>query len=545
MGLSIEVGEPFGMPMKLTTCKTCEKQFLQRSQETHQHCRICNGSWRKEQERIREEENLKRQRQGKKNREIFEKDILKYKPIPIESIEPSDRTLYIVGNGFDLMHRVPSSYYGFRDSLGKNSMLRYTLESALTPNDIWADFENSLGKQDFDLMGGRHIVDMWLDDFGAYDEDAGAAEFYMAVEAAASPIINIVNDLQPAFRRWVSTLNIGTDDRPLEKLISFKGRVLNFNYTEFIETLYGVKDVCYIHGCRKNKKEKLILGHRPGSESVFREKVRKPRNYRQAEIALAQDNVVDLIGQYDEELTKNSREIIGNHRSFFDSLTDIDQIVVIGHSLSPVDWDYFVEVNHSVPNAHWYFGIFGLNDFGNLKGLIKELELKDYRIFRTDGISTKPNGSEDTGANSNCIPKQRVFKEENTLVAVRQLYDLLIGENLELILPNQIKKTIFLSDHIFVLLDDAEGSLLLFNKQNNCWSYIAELEGFKYQSLINRRLNYVFLAEEQLTFVYNNRVRVYDLTVGAMIGNRQTRGAKSMKYAGIDVTKKFTEKKSN
>lgn len=45
---------------------------------------------------------------------------------------------------------------------------------------------------------------MWLDDFGVYgDEDSGAAEFYMAVEAAAAPIANLVNDLQPTFRRWI------------------------------------------------------------------------------------------------------------------------------------------------------------------------------------------------------------------------------------------------------------------------------------------------------------------------------------------------------
>ena len=72
---------------------------------------------------------------------------------------------------------------------------------------------------------------MWLDDFGVYgDEDSGAAEFYMAVEAAAAPMANLVNNLQPTFRRWIERLEVGTDDRPLNGLIHPQGKVLDFNY---------------------------------------------------------------------------------------------------------------------------------------------------------------------------------------------------------------------------------------------------------------------------------------------------------------------------
>ena len=66
------------------------------------------------------------------------------------------------------MHRVPSSYYNFRDSLGKHNRLREDLEIALTSEDIWADFENALGTLNLELMGGRDIIDMWLDNFGFF-----------------------------------------------------------------------------------------------------------------------------------------------------------------------------------------------------------------------------------------------------------------------------------------------------------------------------------------------------------------------------------------
>lgn len=40
-----------------------------------------------------------------------------------------DAALFIIGNGFDLMHGIPSSYNNFRDTIGKNNILRFTLEN--------------------------------------------------------------------------------------------------------------------------------------------------------------------------------------------------------------------------------------------------------------------------------------------------------------------------------------------------------------------------------------------------------------------------------
>ena len=114
------------------------------------------------------------------------------------------------------MHGVKSSYYDFGKSLKRNDYLRDALEIALTPDDIWADFEESLGKINLDPMASRFLVDMWLETMGFYDGEDSAANFYAAVDAAATPIEAIATDLPPAFRRWVNRLKIGTDDRPFE-----------------------------------------------------------------------------------------------------------------------------------------------------------------------------------------------------------------------------------------------------------------------------------------------------------------------------------------
>ena len=52
----------------------------------------------------------------------------------------------------------------------------------------------------------------------------------------------------------------------------------------------------------------------------------------------------------------------------------------------------------------------------------------------------------------------------------------------------------------------------------------------------------MFFTENKLTFVYNNRVRVYELETGKMIINKHKMDAKSLSYSGEDVTHKFVRR---
>ena len=138
------------------TCTSCGKRFIF-SRNKHEHfarmgwslpkrCPSC----RKEMQILREKEaekiNSKAwQRKKAEEQKSFDALLKSWPVISMEEIRPKDgHALYIIGNGFDLMHGVKSSYYAFRDSLGKQNSLRNILENYLTPEDIWADFENAL-----------------------------------------------------------------------------------------------------------------------------------------------------------------------------------------------------------------------------------------------------------------------------------------------------------------------------------------------------------------------------------------------------------------
>ena len=124
---------------------------------------------------------------------------------------------------------------------------------------------------------------------------------------ATNPLAIISDELSKRFRKWIETLTLNTNDRPLKNLIK-DGKILNFNYTEFIEQLYNVSElnICYIHGCRKKKKchpkEKLILGHMLGASDCqfeFKDK-NKIKKSKRALVEIAVTNAFQNVIYCDE-----------------------------------------------------------------------------------------------------------------------------------------------------------------------------------------------------------------------------------------------------
>ena len=390
------------------TCFDCGSTFIFSGEEQKRfdrlnyvppkRCKACREKRRKarkaEEARIQAEkkksEQVRWEKQKATEKRLFEQKIQNFNTAVVSdiSVDPA-KTLYIIGNGFDRMHDVPSSYYDFNKTIGKNSPLRFALETYLNVEDLWADFEEALGHLNVGMMLDPNILDMWLDNFNAYDPDAQAADFFLAVDTATGPASTITSDLPRRFRMWVESLICDTEKRPLQGLVQ-DGKVLCFNYTEFIENLYGVSEshVCYIHGCRRKKKfhpkEKLILGHRPGAgEEEWDVDVRTPRfkdPYKRYVFEAAVDTASRQLGWYDDETTKNSLNIIKDHQEFFEGLKEIETAVVIGHSLSPVDWDYFREIKHKAKISHWYVTCYGYRDLQSLKRFISAMGIHKDRI---------------------------------------------------------------------------------------------------------------------------------------------------------------------
>lgn len=556
-------------------CQQCGERYLVRHHPSEfgtrenwtppKICPECRKDRRERGERAKEErEAAKRRETAAKEKTEFHNRLKNWKVIEMGAIRPTDdNILCILGNGFDLMHNVRSSYYAFRDSIGKNNSLRTTLEFYLTPDDIWADFENSLAQLNVRAIAGSWLVEEWLEMFDAFDEDASVASFYMAAEQAADPMRAIGEDLPRRFRRWVDSLTVGTADRPLKELFR-NSKVLCFNYTEFVETMYGVpsENVCYIHGSRRRRKghpaEKLILGHLSGASDDaydFDDGHRRgPKNpFKHKMVELAQENALRIISEWDEELTKDGRKIINEHQDFFDGLDGVTAVVTIGHSFAPVDQDHFAAVTTALPDpgaVRWYFGCHGLHDLERLEQMLIKIGLDRSSVYvcPTDNIRTSPLPEASAGPAVN-VPKERVrcVSQDGrwqmiTCGAWLSIRDTKREKDAYCILcSTPASRGLFVQDArlLFVMILGAEPGVLLFRRTDEGWQFVNELHPSGHMHLLNQRLNYVYLTDNQIVFVYNNRVCNFSLDDGNLVFNRAVRNARFAHYEGLEIGQHF------
>lgn len=539
----------------INVCRKCGCSFIIRKRRISgkrisMYCSYCWNEIIEQKKRESEElirfEKMKKQAEEKK---IFENRIKSFSTVSLGEIANDDNnTLIILGNGFDLMHGVKSSYYDFRDSLGKHNKLRSTLEDYLDSDDIWSDFEVSLAHINVSRMAHSAVVETMLDFFDGYDPYESTANYYAAIDAAASPMDIIISELPKKFRQWVIKLSFGTDDTPLKRIIH-QPYVLCFNYTEFIESIYKVNhdNVCYIHGNRNYKNEPLILGHLPdASDDMYRFDYNNENPF----IKMTQEMIIYKISDADNDLTKNCIENLEKHKSFFSKLKKINKIIVIGHSLSEVDMVYFsaiIKQNDCPDKIQWYFSCYGNKDLDSIIKFTEKLKIIDshIKIFRTDIL--KINYKEISKQNSKTTEKYKKICESNNkkhqvMVSGRKLR--IINSNnaygLFQILPFFPSFAFFSNNnkHLFVIDKGYDGGILIYNQDKNNWKLADEMY-VSQDSLINPRLRKVILNKNIITFVYNNRIREFNLSNGTLEKNIKRTNARFAKYKGEDLTELF------
>ena len=374
----------------LRNCNICGKRFFTEGEKRYydehnlKYPKLCKS--------CRE---LRKQAQKEMQRiEAFYKHAkLEYiKLADLEIIEP-EHTLVIIGNGFDKMHGVPSGYYNFRDSMGKRNRLRENLEMYIDSDDVWGNFEENLAKLDSSLF--YEILDDALRTYGSYESykrDGSIADIMVPAEMLMNPVDEIVRKLPKQFRKWVNELpNQVKGIEEIYKVFTSEVRFLNFNYTEYLETAYGIdhNKVTYIHGYRKNEDDILVVGHAEEDYYVPREPKGIP-HYKDpdmcgvfAEASLQIDNHLNW---YEDAMTKHTKKIIEEHKGFFEGQTDVQCIITLGHSLSSVDWPYFEELikDSNLENVNWMISFYSNEDLVRIFYFIEKMNIKPEHITLID-----------------------------------------------------------------------------------------------------------------------------------------------------------------
>lgn len=307
--------------------------------------------------------------------------------------------LYIIGNGFDLHHGLKTSYKNFATYLEKyNNNLYVWLSKYVrysnTDKDLWSNFEANLAKLDTDSILDDNSIQ--LPNFN--DDNLRYRDAYKFPDAMSWEL-EFVEVLFDSFREFILQTSNKDYDENAKIELDCSSSFLNFNYTNSLEEIYSIDrvNILYLHNSAFEC-DRVVLGH--GVD---------PANFKDdllddldcVEIPdwigknLAYDYPYDegqeIIEQSFDYTFKPTETIIDQYKNYFESLSTINKVFVLGHSISEVDLPYFKEIANNVdPNAKWTISCFNddepkrftetLGKLGVGQNNISFIKLEDIKI---------------------------------------------------------------------------------------------------------------------------------------------------------------------
>lgn len=284
--------------------------------------------------------------------------------------QQSKETLIIIGNGFDLASNIKSSYSDFKQWLqinGKHRLIGLMDTFFSNQRDVWGDIEKALGEYDEDSILEYCKPDEEID----YDHPTRSMA---AVEDSPEWIFRpVLDEFTEAFKDWVNSIDIANAKKVRELPVECK--YLTFNYTETLETIYGIPEsnILHIHGSRILDKE-YIIGH-----NNFRNPDEAYND--ESQMLYLQETWSKIIG-WMNDLVKDSTSIIQQNKGFFNNLANIKQVVVYGHSFYEVDWPYMEEiVKHIGTVKPWIISYYSQKDLEQINKFMTKVGLVNVKTF--------------------------------------------------------------------------------------------------------------------------------------------------------------------
>lgn len=249
--------------------------------------------------------------------------------------------LYIIGNGFDLWHDLPTGYdhfYAFAKEMLDEFEHYYSFD--MDHAGPWCDFENSLGCFD------------WLQFYEAHNHIDVAAENFRSSEVfgleddITEQADHHVEAIKDYFREWVEGIDISAAEMKLA--FPHDASFISFNYTYTLQSIYGISDekVFHVHG-RADKFDDLFFGHGETMED-------EPELDENGDSNRAMFSDAEDAAKYPfYALQKPVSEVLEKNCKLFESVGLVSEIIVIGHSLNKIDLPYFGKLAACAPSAQW------------------------------------------------------------------------------------------------------------------------------------------------------------------------------------------------
>lgn len=317
------------------------------------------------------------------------------------------RTLYLFGNGFDIAHNINTPYSAFRAFLSERHetfLMRFEAMYHIQPLDdtepwytaeaqkkwdasvlknLWRYFEEEIGNPDVD---GMHDMAESLVDGMPSEGIKDTLDAYWKEEYGFS------KSFQKYVLEWLETIKISKATCRKNALINNQSDLfINFNYTDTLESVYGIRNVLHIHGGVSSCSIiPPIMGH--GNKYLI-DLYRRKAKQASEEFNEWEESICNAIADYCEALYKDTDKIISLNDDFFSSLQDVDQIVCLGLSFGNVDVPYLDRIQRGIkPTTKWMVYYYNeeakkhLKDVFGIVGISRKYEIY---FLQSDGFWDK------------------------------------------------------------------------------------------------------------------------------------------------------------
>jgi hypothetical protein len=282
-------------------------------------------------------------------------------------------SLFLLGNGFDIAHDIPTKYSDFRsfiinlypEALGFRDEIVYmedcddievqefaaeillnAMDKAAGEN--WSDFEEALALVNFNRK--LPLANHQENETDKEDNEL-MGQYLLYIDVLTSGFINCAKMWQDFFRLWIKDIQTQIDygtfsgHESLKELFSQpNAKFLTFNYTKTLQALYGVKKVIHIHN---RVGQKLIFGHGQDNATYT--------SYMEGETGpcLGSSFLDDMIMSF----KKDTQSPLKKYNAFFKNLTvDVDKVYSYGFGYGRVDSVYIKRIISSISkDAIWHF----------------------------------------------------------------------------------------------------------------------------------------------------------------------------------------------
>lgn len=326
--------------------------------------------------------------------------------------------LYIIGNGFDIHHRLRTSYLNYREFLLNNypqvlaefEKFPYTFMYGQNYIELWSDLEQSLS-----INYNECISDAIEDGYPDLNNDSESRWYEIEFELEEQTRF-IYDFTGKYFYEWLYSIDFSNciPDLPL----THNDLYVTFNYTTTLETIYNIPSsrILPLHGCIDKVNPRNFFGdnfYNP-AKSIYEAEVTTPiplypynhenvhseiqfgstnnnsqlikneleRQYGNDDFYGASIELgVNKIIEYCDASSKNLKHNYNTLRNFI-SASNINEVVIMGHSFEGIDSDYYKDILiPRLKNCLWSIYIHSSQDEAKANIFITKYNLHNFQLI--------------------------------------------------------------------------------------------------------------------------------------------------------------------